>query len=893
MNRLIQTCKYHRLGEHNLHWARADERRPFMPEGTLPQFVPELPVVGRHMRLALHIDFAARRIAGTTTHTLEVRAETVRQVTLQAVGLEIDSVTLGRRRLSFDNTGRTLVVTLPKAVARGERIVLDIRHGVTNPAAGFYFTLPDAAYPDRFRTAWSQGQDEDSRYYFPCLDTPSAKQTSEALLSVPRGCFALSNGELVKHTPGATRDTDLWHYRMDIPYATYLFSIVAGDFTGAHKRQGKVDVRWFAQRGREAEARNAFGNTGRILQTLADFTGVPYPHAQYTQIAVPDFIFGGMENFTVTTQTDLTLHDDRAHLDFSSDDLVAHEAAHTWFGNLVTARAWAHAWLHESFATYMEAIWLRAEHGEAEYQYRCWEDAQAYFAEDANYRRPLVTNRYEEPIDLFDAHLYPGGAVRLRHLHDLLGEQPFRDVLRDYLSAHREGVAETVDLARSVERVTGVNRDWWFDQWIHGAGYPALTVEATWEDEPGQLVLTITQSEPLERGDTASDNQPRPRRWFRLPLRLALLSGTTWQEQTIEVTGEVTRLLLALPRRPKAVVLDPHHACPPKAVTLKLPQDMLLTQLRQAPGAVARIEAARALQEQPGSQVVQALGRQLQRDEFWGVQRQIAKALAAIGGAAARDALLRGLRLDHPKARRGVVEALGGFRDDAKVARALLRLLREGDPSYYVEAEAARSLGKCRAADALPLLTDCLQRPSHLEVIRTAAFDALGELGDPAALELVAEGVAYGQPPLSRAGAMRALARLGRRDVDVRRRALERLTPVLHQRDNPAATFRGKLAALRALGQMGDADALPLLAQVAGQEADGRIVRLAKETMTLLREGSPPSRAMDRMQDDIDAVRKENKGLRDRLERLEQSPPKPRGTGRATKAKPPGGKGKT
>jgi hypothetical protein len=129
--------------------------------------------------------------------------------------------------------------------------------------------------------------------------------------------------------------------------------------------------------------------------------------------------------------------------------------------------------------------------------------------------------------------------------------------------------------------------------------------------------------------------------------------------------------------------------------------------------------------------------------------------------------------------------------------------------------------------------------------------------------------------------------------VDVRRRALERLTPVLHQRDNPAATFRGKLAALRALGQMGDADALPLLAQVAGQEADGRIVRLAKETMTLLREGSPPSRAMDRMQDDIDAVRKENKGLRDRLERLEQSPPKPRGTGRATKAKPPGGKGKT
>ena len=83
-------------------------------------------------------------------------------------------------------------------------------------------------------------------------------------------------------------------------------------------------------------------------------TGVPYPYARYSQIAVSDFIFGGMENTTATTQTDRTLHDATAHLDFSSDPLVSHELAHQWFGDLLTCRDWSHAWLNEGFATFFE-----------------------------------------------------------------------------------------------------------------------------------------------------------------------------------------------------------------------------------------------------------------------------------------------------------------------------------------------------------------------------------------------------------------------------------------------------------------------------------------------------------------------------------------------------------
>ena len=111
-------------------------------------------------------------------------------------------------------------------------------------------------------------------------------------------------------------------------------------------------------------------NTPRMIDAFEATIGVPYPYARYSQIAVAEFIFGGMENTAATTQTDRTLHDARAHLDFSSDPLVSHELAHQWFGDLVTCRDWSQAWLNEGFATYFEAVWRGSDLGWDEYRAR-------------------------------------------------------------------------------------------------------------------------------------------------------------------------------------------------------------------------------------------------------------------------------------------------------------------------------------------------------------------------------------------------------------------------------------------------------------------------------------------------------------------------------------------
>ena len=176
---------------------------------------------------------------------------------------------------------------------------------------------------------------------------------------------------------------------------------------------------------------------------------MPYPYEKYSQVAVQDFIFGGMENTSSATTQDgpsSTLHHERAHLDFSSDGLVSHELAHQWFGDLLTCRDWSHGWLNEGFATFMERVWVEnnsdEDGGPDEAKYYGLMDLKEYVAEDSTrYRRSIVNNTYVEPIDLFDAHLYQKGGLVLNLIRHVLGEDAFWRSIQAYVAKHRLAAA--------------------------------------------------------------------------------------------------------------------------------------------------------------------------------------------------------------------------------------------------------------------------------------------------------------------------------------------------------------------------------------------------------------------------------------------------------------------
>jgi aminopeptidase N len=855
----VRYCKCHFQNGESNHWGILD-RKAFAQKGSKTHFAPNTPLLPQHLLLDLSFDWEEERVWGNTIYDLMVNGQDVREIAFDATNLDIDRVVLGHRKLEFENTGEQVIVLLDKVLRYGEVVRVKLFHSVIRPSAGIYFTKPDEAYPERFKTVWTQGQDEDSKYYFPCFDQPNFKQTTEVKLHLPKGMFGLSNGRLIKK--GESTRESFFHYKLEIPYSTYLLSIVAGEFSEHKSRVGKVDIKWYVQKGREGEGKNAFKDTGRIIRFFSDYTGYPYPYEHYTQIAVPEFVFGGMENFTVTTQTDLTLHDDRARLDMDSNGLVAHEAAHMWFGDIITARSWSHAWLHESFATYFDALYTRESKGEDEFRYQMLEDAETYFREDACYRRPIVTNIYKEPIDLFDAHLYPGGAVRLHYLKSLVGEALFRKALKLFLNRHEYGLVETIDLVRCLEETSGKNFDEWMEQWIFRGGYPIIKAGYQWSAASNMAEITVKQT---QKSETKEEEL-----LFKLPLKIEFYYLRGSEKFSLEIKNKEEKFSFHLKSKPLFFRLDPDYECPAKKLKLEVSRSHLHEQLKRDKDPIGRIEAAQSLVVKSSLSDIKVLGKCLKKEPQWGVSNRIAKVLGKIGGEFARDGLIRAVNSPDAKIRAGIVEALGEFMGDEKVARTLKKIA-QGDPSFRVEAGALSSLGRIKAKNCRQFLESFLDRPSHNDIGRSAIYRALANLEEEKTWSTLLEGADYGAARGSRFSAIQGLAKLAIRFEHLKPEAINILKRFAREtRGTPSATFRGKLAAIQAMGELEDLSSIPTLRKLAEGETDGRLKRRAEETIARLFESAKKPSEMKLIRSDLDDLLKDNKSLRDRIDNMEK-----------------------
>ena len=234
-----------------------------------------------------------------------------------------------------------------------------------------------------------------------------------------------------------------------------------------------------------------------MIDHFSEKIGLPYPHARYSQITVPEFIFGGMENTSATTLTDLTLLDERAALDHDVDALVSHELAHQWWGDLLTCREWSEAWLNEGFASYFEYVWREQAKGRDEADCELLADTDSYLAEAGRYQRPVVCRQYDEPIHLFDAHLYDKGARILHMLRHALGDGPFWRAIGHYARKHANGSVETRDLARAIEEATGRGVERMLDRWIARPGHPELEGRWSWDDDRKVGTLALAQKQAV------------------------------------------------------------------------------------------------------------------------------------------------------------------------------------------------------------------------------------------------------------------------------------------------------------------------------------------------------------------------------------------------------------
>ena len=827
-------------------------RGPFVLSSAKRRYERSRPFDISHLALDLRLDLPAKRVSGTATLSITRVAARTDVLELDAIGFDISAIRIdegeGAAAAIFDYDGDTLRIHVAPGVRHA---TVSVDYSAT-PARGLYFLAPDAEVPDRPEQVWSQCQDEDGRHWFPCHDKPHVKMTTEMRVVVPAGMTALSNGDLIFHDTPQTGDSWVYHFKLEKPHPSYLITLAVGRFDVVHDRDARVGdrsiaVTYFVPPGKKAEAKRSLGQTPRMIELFSRLTGVDYPFSRYSQVVVSDFIFGGMENTTATTLYEHVLLDERAAVDVNSEDLVAHELAHQWFGDLVTCRDWSHGWLNEGFATFFEHVEREDRLGLDEYEHGLERDMAAYLSEaGSRYQRPVVCREYEAPIDLFDRHLYEKGGLVLHMLRRELGDAVFWRGVGTYLRAHSFGIVETLNFQRALEEASGQSLDQFFDQWLLRPGHPALKAKLQWEE--GKLQVSIKQTQKV--GDAAV---------FAFPLEVAVM-GADGQLRYFEkpITEKSDALTVALSERPVWAAVDPHFRVAADW-NVEAPQDWLRKCLQQAEPARLRVQAIRALSRRQDAPTVVALGAALADEaQPWMVRAHAARALGRIRGDAALQSLLDSVETEQPKVRRAVAGALGSFRV-GRAAKALGRLAKK-DISYLVQAEAARALGKTRHKNAAKTLLPLIERSSWADVTRAGVLDGLASLRDDEHLETITRFTRYGVPVRGRRAAISAMAR-----VSDTRKTRQELEDLLEDSDPHL-----RIDVIAALESLGDPKARGALNRALARELDGRVVRRTREALRAL--GGNASTEQKRLSDELDTVRGELSELKVRLSKLEGDP---------------------
>jgi aminopeptidase N len=807
-----------------------------------------------HLKLECAFDWKEEAVEGSVTHAMKAFRDGVRSVEVDAIGIDVRSVTArDGRTLSFETLPEKLRIDLGKESRAGEEVELTIAYRA-RPEMGLYFRSPEKGQPDTPRQVWTQGEPEEARHWIPCFDHPADKLTTEVLVAAPEGMTVISNGRLLGVAPG--KDGRVFHWLQDQPHASYLISVIVGDFAVWKDSTARVPLTAYVDRRYEAHAARSFGQTADMMRFFEARTGTPYPWAKYDQTCVNGFFFGGMENTSATTLHEHTLHDERGALDISSLELVAHELAHQWFGDLVTCKDWGDLWLNESFATFFENLYKEHHLGWDEGVYGRHEQGVAYKQEDRDeYRRSLSTRSWRRSTDLFDEHTYPKGGRILSMLRHVLGDAPFFAGIKLYLDRHAFRSVETADFRTAMEDATGTSLGWFFDQWVHRGGHPRYRVSWSWDSRGNAATVEVEQTQAVD------DLTPL----FRMPVVLAFFTPSGRVEHRVWVAEKQHSFTFPLAERPRLVSFDPGDWIL-KDLVCERSREESLHQLENDPCLVGRMQAAEALAKHLKAPEVEAalLGR-LEKEPFWGVRLEIVRVIArARDDALSRKLLPRLAAEDKSTVRQEVARALGDLRGE-EVMRALREAI-EKDRSYFVAADALRALGKIARGGARPDALLALDRESYQEVIRAAAIEVL--VADDAVAGDEKRGIVdkllglagKAQPFPVRGAAFKALARIGKGEARVREALLAGL-------DDHSLHVR--LEAVEALAVLGDREAVPAL-----------VARQAKEKPAIFRDPAAAiRRAIERLeartdvnqlQEDVRRLRASNEELENRIRVLER-----------------------
>ena len=635
--------------EHNcyMHDARASER--------------DHQIDVSHMKVDVEFETQNGKVIGEVTHTFTSLRKSIDTLLFDAPGIEIEWVKLNGKKVNYITNTEGLVLNFKEPLTWGNTYTINIKYSAY-PRKGLYFIGWNAADhndPKEMtrRQIWTQGQGIDNRHWIPMYDDMNDKFVTETIVTFNKEYKVLSNGDLLNKDVKGENIT--WHYKLNNPHAGYLLMLAIDKFAVKETKTTRgtpVQFWYYPEHPEKVELTSL--HTEKIIEFLEDETGAPYVWGTYSQVMVQDFMYGAMENTSATIFGDFFYVDKRAFHDRNYIGVNAHELTHQWFGDLITARSSAHAWLQESFATYYAKLFFNSIEGENAMK---WEQRK----EVNNALRASTKDNY--PImhtSAGSSRIYSKGSTVLQMMRYVMGDEHYKKAINHFVKQYSFKNCDTDDFRKAVIDATGMNLDWFFEQWIKKAGEPSYAVSYSKTTNGTQISV-----EQVQEQDAAS-------MLFKMPINFAVYykDGTVDRVQKwIENRHTFVTIPNSQGKEVDFVLFDENSEIT-KQVNFTKSFEEWSSQLVNAQKMMDRYDAVLALKSFDLVQKDSILMNAYNKEEFWGIRAEIASQLASSSNQEVVKTLYRDV---HSGVRKALILGLKAKVDNTDVLLAALK-----DSSY-------------------------------------------------------------------------------------------------------------------------------------------------------------------------------------------------------------------
>lgn len=691
-----------------------------------------------HTKLEVKFDWEKQYLYGKANLFFKPHFYDVKTFQIDAKGFDVNEVSLvgsdQNTELPFEYDGMQINVQLPQTYTRNDSFELFIEYtakpneleiegsSAITDAKGLYFINPLGKDTTKPMQIWTQGEPESNSAWFPTIDKPNEKISQELSITVEEKYKTLSNGVLeYSELNGDGTRTDHWVQKLEHP--PYLVMMAVGEFSVTKDQwRDSLDLYYYVEEEYAPYADLIFGDTPEMIEFFSNRLDYDYPWDKYAQVVVRDYVSGAMENTGAVIFGEFAQVTDREILDQNPEDVIAHELAHHWFGNIVTCESWANLPLNESFASYAEYLWREYKHGRENADMHLHDKLNNYLSE---FKRGKVENlirfNYADPGDMFDRHSYDKGSRVLHMLRKYVGDDAFFTSLHKYLKDNAYTAVEIHNLRLAFEAVTGEDLNWFFNQWFLGKSHPKLKLSYDYNDSLNIQYLHVEQTQDFGKSPV-----------YKLPVEVDFyfLKGSKVRKSIVIDSVEQT-FAFEFREEPRLVNFDAEKMLLAEIKDLKT-VDRFLYQYHNTPLFEDRLQALEAVAKharknpKAAETVIKAIN-----DPVSGIREKavsLTKRLPDSLSPQIAEALVKAATAKSSTVRATAISRLPNFQTENEYELLYEKALQ--DSSYFVNVAALEALHQSNAEAALQKAEDFENTTNTQLALTVAALYLEGERTD-------------------------------------------------------------------------------------------------------------------------------------------------------------------